>query len=185
MKRSNPFLFTACCSILLTAGACTPMTDATSRLQTVDNVDIERYAGLWYEIARYPNGFQTQCAGGTTAEYIIRDNGDVTVINRCNVGSLDGEVDTQEGFAQVVDEDTNAKLVVYFFFPFGGDYWIIDLDEENYEWAVVGEPSRSFLWILSRSPELDDDVMNGILERLPDQGYDPDRLQMTPQNTSS
>ena len=159
------------------------MADTNARLQTVENVDIERYAGLWYEIARYPNGFQTQCAGGTTAEYIIRDNGDVTVINRCNVGSLDGEVDTQEGFATVVDTDTNAKLLVYFFFPFGGDYWIIDLDEENYQWAVVGEPSRSFLWILSRTPELDADVMAGILSRLPAQDYDPDRLQMTPQNT--
>ncbi len=185
MLRSTRLLLAACCTMLITGTACMSLTDANARLQTVDSVDLERYAGLWYEIARYPNNFQSQCAGGTTAEYIVQDNGDVTVINRCNVGSLDGEIDSQEGFARVIDEDTNAKLVVYFFFPFGGDYWIIDLDEENYEWAVVGEPSRSFLWILSRSPELDEDVMNGILERLPDKGYDASRLQMTPQNTSS
>ena len=110
--------------------------------------------------------------------------GEISVLNECRVGSLDGELDSVEGYARIVDDESNAKLKVYFsFFP--GNYWIIDLDPTEgsapYEWAVVGEGTRSFLWILSRTPQLDDETLDGILDRLEDQGYDLDRIRWTPQ----
>lgn len=146
-------------------------------LPVVSDVDIQRYAGLWYEIASYPAPFQKGCTA-TTAEYTVMDDGTVRVLNRCNDGDLDGPVRSIEGQARVVDMDTNAKLKVSFFWPFEGDYWIIDLDE-NYEWAVIGEPRRQFLWILSRTPQMDPAVFDGIVSRLPELGYDPAKLEMT------
>jgi apolipoprotein D and lipocalin family protein len=148
-------------------------------LEVVPNVDLARYVGTWYEIASYPAPFQEGCTA-TTAEYTLRDDGTVRVINRCRDGSVDGPERIAEGSARVVDGDTNAKLKVSFFWPFEGDYWIIDLDE-NYEWAVIGEPRRRFLWILSRTPAMDAAVFDEILSRLPELGYDPARLEMTAQ----
>lgn len=148
-------------------------------LDVVEFVDLNRYIGKWYEIAKYPNSFEAGCVG-STAEYGIRDDGRISVFNTCREGGLDGELRTIEGSARVVDETTNAKLGVSFFI-FEAPYWIIDLDEENYQWAVVGEPSRQFLWILSRTPQLDDDVYQGIVDRLPEKGYDPAGLVVTPQ----
>ncbi|MFN0135432.1 MAG: lipocalin family protein [Phycisphaerae bacterium] len=148
-------------------------------LETVESVDIERYVGKWYEIARYPFAAQAGCTG-TTADYTLRDDGRVTVLNTCYVGSLDGEVQTIEGTARVVDEETNAKLAVSFFAFFEGPYWIIDLDPD-YQWAVVGTPIRTNLWILSRTPTLDEATYNDILTRLPDKGFDPARLELTEQ----
>lgn len=155
----------------------------TQPLETVEAVDLQRYLGTWYEIARYPAPFQEGCVG-STAEYILRDDGKIRVVNRCYDGSFDGKIRSVEGTARVVDERTNAKLKVSFFWPFEGDYWIIDLDDD-YQWAVVGEPQRKYLWILSRTPTLPDDVYQGIIARLPDKGYDPQKLQMTPQPQSA
>ncbi len=143
-------------------------------LDVVPEVEVERYMGLWYEIARYPNSFEQGCVG-STAEYTLMDDGRVRVFNRCFEGSLNGPANTIEGTARVADTQTNAKLKVQFFWPFEADYWIIALDED-YQWAVVGEPSRSFLWILSRTPQLDDAIYDQILADLPAQGYDPARL---------
>ncbi len=148
-------------------------------LDTVSNVDLQRYAGKWYEIASYPAPFQAGCTG-TTAEYTPRDDGKIGVLNTCNQDRLDGPVNSIQGTARVADPATNAKLKVSFFWPFEGDYWIIELDEE-YQWAVVGEPSRQFLWILSRTPTMDEALYESILSRLPDKGYDPARLQRTVQ----
>lgn len=148
-------------------------------LEVVEKVDIERYMGIWYEIAKYPNSFEAGCFA-VTAEYTLRDDGSVTVHNVCR--SEDGQSieRTITGFATVADKETNAKLTVYFFYPFGAPYWIIDLDQE-YRYAVVGDPTRSFLWILSRTPTLDEETYNGILSRLPAKGYDPARLELMPQ----
>jgi len=145
-------------------------------LDVVDNVEIERYTGRWYEIARYPNSFERGCVG-VTADYALRSDGRVDVVNTCRIGSLDGNVKTIEGVARVVDERTNAKLAVTFFWPFEGDYWILELGDE-YEYAVVGEPSRSFLWILSREPTMDESLYEDILGRLPAKRYDPDQLRL-------
>ena len=148
-------------------------------LRTVPQVDLNRYLGLWYEIASYPAWFQKGCTG-STAEYRLMTDGRIQVVNRCFKNSLDGPLKESKGKAEVVDTATNAKLKVWFFWPFKGDYWIIDLDGD-YQWAVVGVPSRKYLWVLSRTPHMDIEVYEGILTRLVDQGYDPDRLNLTPQ----
>ncbi len=155
------------------------MARAQLPLETVERVDIDRYLGTWFEIASYPAWFAKNCTG-VTAEYSLRGDDRLQVVNRCYKGSLDGKLKEARGRAKVVDQDTNAKLKVSFFGPFWGDYWVIDLDSE-YRWAVVGEPKRKYLWILSRTPTLDQETLEGILSRLPAMSYDPDRLQWTPQ----
>ena len=146
-------------------------------LDVVSFVDLERYMGTWYEIARYPHRFQEGCVG-TTATYSLRDDGKVDVLNQCYKGNVDGELKKAHGKAWVVDSGTNAKLKVSFFWPFTGDYWIIDLGE-RYEYAVVGHPDRRYLWILSRSPEMDDQLYNNIIEKLKTQSYDTGKLIRT------
>jgi apolipoprotein D and lipocalin family protein len=143
----------------------------------VSSVDLTRYAGTWYEIAHYPHRFQKGCVA-TTATYTLRSDGDVDVLNECRLNTLDGERSSAKGKAKVVDSMTNAKLKVTFFWPFYGDYWIIDLDE-HYTYAVVGHPSRDYLWILSRSPRMDDSVYEQILQRLRKQSYDTGKLLKT------
>ncbi|MCB9865843.1 MAG: lipocalin family protein [Phycisphaerales bacterium] len=148
-------------------------------LPVVQQVDLARYTGKWYEIARYPNTFERGCTAAT-ADYAQLEDGRIEVVNTCREGSVDGEIKTIRGTARVVDKDTNAKLKVTFFWPFAGDYWILALGDD-YQWAVVGEPSRSYLWILSRTPTLDEDVYQDILSRLPALGYDPALLEKTVQ----
>ncbi len=146
-------------------------------LEVVDSVDLDRYLGRWYEIASYPAWFQKNCTA-VTADYSLREDGRIKVINSCRKGSLDGKVKQTSGKAKVVNSASNAKLKVSFFGPFWGDYWIIDLDPD-YQWAVVGMPSRKYLWILSRTPQMDEAVLESIIARLPDAGYDPDKLEKT------
>jgi apolipoprotein D and lipocalin family protein len=148
-------------------------------LRTVPHVDLGRYLGNWYDIASFPQRFQRGCMG-TVATYTLRRDGDIDVLNRCRKGSLTGKEESAQGRARVVDRSTNAKLKVSFFRPFWGDYWIIDLGP-NYEYAVVGHPSRDYLWILSRTPTMDGAVYEGILGRLRQQGYEVARLNRTPQ----
>ena len=152
-------------------------------LEAVPKVDLERYLGTWYEIASYPQRYQEGCTG-TTATYTLRADGEIDVVNKCRKDSLDGPEDIAEGRARVVDPDTNAKLEVSFFWPFWGDYWIIDLGPD-YEYAVVGHPSHDYLWILSRTPTLDDGTYDAILGRLEEKGYPLDRLEKTLQPTGS
>lgn len=152
-------------------------------LKTVDYVDLKKYVGLWYEIAKIPNRFQDQCISGTTAKYIINKDGEIDVINSCI--NNDNEKDVAEGLARVVDKKTNAKLEVSFvsFFgwrPFWGDYWIIGLDE-NYQWAIVGTPNRKYGWILSRTPKLEEVVLTKIFTILKGQGYNPKDFEMSKQ----
>lgn len=152
---------------------------AEAPLSVVQKVDLDRYLGQWFEIASYPAWFARNCTG-VTADYSLREGGGIKVVNRCFKNSLDGQLKEARGRAKVVDSETNAKLKVSFFGPFWGNYWIVDLDPE-YRWAVVGEPKRKYLWILSRTPSLDKDTLDGILSRLPAKGYDANRLQWTPQ----
>lgn len=153
-------------------------------LVTVKQVDLNKYVGLWYEIAKIPNSFQDQCAYGTTAEYKIDEDGDIIVTNSCY--DDEGKIDVAEGLAKVVDKNTNAKLEVSFFSilgirPFWGDYWIIGLDD-NYQWAVVGTPNRKYGWVLSRTPSLPDSTMENIFEILKSQHYNPDDFEISKQN---
>ena len=146
-------------------------------LQTVEHVEVERYLGIWYEIANFPQSFQRGCTA-TTASYALREDGDIDVVNRCRKNSPDGPEKIAQGRARVVDRSTNAKLEVSFFRPFWGDYWIIDLGA-SYEYAVVGHPGRDYLWILSRTPTMDDRTYETIVERLKAQGYETSRLVRT------
>lgn len=174
MKRLAPLLS------LLPLVACDEPDSST--LQAVEQVDVEQYMGTWYEVASFPMRFQEGCTG-TTATYTL-DGDRVEVLNRCFEDSLDGEEKEAKGKARIVDTESNAKLEVSFFGPFWGDYWIIDL-AEDYSYAVVGHPERSYLWILSRTPEMDPALYQEITDRLVDEsGYDLSRLQQTVQFTN-
>ena len=157
--------------------------DMKNEPEVVNHVDLSKYAGLWYEIAKIPNRFQKHCVSGTTAQYKIRDDGKIEVINSCI--ESDGEKDIAEGVAKVVDESTNAKLEVSFVSIFGinlfwGDYWIIGLDD-NYEYAVIGTPTRKYGWILARSPKLDELKLKEAYAVLTSQGYNVSEFEMTKQ----
>lgn len=158
----------------------------TQNLAVVDSIDLRRYAGTWYEIARLPNRFQGKCLGNVTATYTLLEDGDIMVVNRC-LGE-NGEYTEAEGLARRANsEGSNAKLKVRFapsflsFLPFvWGDYWVIDL-APDYSYAVVGEPNREYLWILSRTPTMDENILSEVLRRVSAQGYDLSRLMRTKQ----
>lgn len=149
-------------------------------LETVPYVDLNRYAGKWYEIASYPQKFQKGCHC-TTAEYSLSDKGYVIVVNRCNKDSIDGKQSSIKGKAFVEKNSGNAKLKVRFFWPFSGKYWIIDL-ADDYTYAVVSHPNRKYLWILSRTPSMNDNTYDQILTRLKQKGFDLSILRKTVQS---
>jgi apolipoprotein D and lipocalin family protein len=150
-------------------------------LPTVASLDLDRYAGTWHEIARYPNFFERMCARDVTAQYTRNQDGTIAVVNSCR--KEDGTTARADGVARVV---APAKLEVRFapawlsFLPFvWGDYWVIDL-APDYSYSVVGAPGRDYLWILARSPQLDDATMAAITAKLPALGFDPARLVKSP-----
>ncbi len=149
-------------------------------LQTVANVDLNSYVGKWHEIASYPQRFQKGCQC-TTAEYTLSDKGYVIVENRCNRDSITGKQSYIKGKAFVEKNSGNAKLKVQFFWPFKGKYWIIDL-ADNYSYAVVSHPNRKYLWILSRTPKMDNTIYQQILSRLKEKEFDLTKLQLTAQS---
>ena len=149
----------------------------TEPLEVVPHVDIQRYLGTWYEIATIPQRFQRGCVG-VTAHYSLRPDGAIDVVNVCRKETLDGKVRSVRGKAWVVEKATNAKLKVRFFWPFTGDYWIIDLDPD-YRWAVVGHPARSYYWILSRTPQMDPALYDELLRRAAAKGYDTSKIKKT------
>ncbi len=148
-------------------------------LQTVANVDLNKYLGKWYEIASYPQRFQKGCHC-TTAEYSLSPKGYIIVENRCNKDSVDGKQAYIKGKAFIDKNTGNAKLKVQFFWPFKGKYWIIDL-ADDYSYAVVSHPNRKYLWILSRTPKMKDEVYKQILSRLKENGFDLSKLKVTEQ----
>ena len=154
-----------------------PIDITAQTLATVNSVDLNRYAGKWYEIASFPQRFQKGCHC-TTAEYILTDKNYVVVKNSCRLDSITGKAITIQGKAFVKKKSGNAKLKVQFFWPFKADYWIIDLDKE-YQYAVVGHPSRDYLWILSRTPIMNDSTYSAITTRVKNLGYDLSRLKKT------
>ena len=148
-------------------------------LETVKSVDLEKYAGLWYEYASFPARFQKGCTN-TTAEYKLSPKGYVIVINKC---TREKDRTGIEGKAFVVPNSGNAKLKVQFFWPFRGDYWILEL-ADDYSWAAVGNPRRNYLWILSRTPSMDENLYNEITSRVAAKGFDISRLQKTSQSAN-
>lgn len=143
----------------------------------VPALDLQRYAGRWYEIAAFPMFFQRNCVGDTTADYALTPEGAVAVTNRCR--TADG-FDEARGKATVVEGSGNARLKVSFFWPFRSDYWVIGLDPD-YRWAAVGNPNRKYLWILSRTPALAPELLEAALKAAAGQGYDLGQLRYTKQ----
>ena len=148
-------------------------------LQVVPYVDLGRYVGTWYEIASFPQSFQRGCFC-TTATYSLSEKGFIIVENRCNRNGINGEESYIKGKAFVEKNSGNAKLKVQFFWPFRGKYWIIDLDKD-YTYAVVSHPNKKYLWILSRSPEMDLQTYQEILSKLETKGFDLSLLKKTMQ----
>lgn len=162
----------------------TGIVGAKPPLRVVDTVDLPRYVGRWYAIAHIPTSFERACAQGTTATYTLLPNGQIEVLNECF--TADGQVNQARGRAWLPDAKAPAKLKVSFVSLFGlrffpADYWVIDL-APDYSYAVVGHPSRSYGWILSRTPMLPSAVLAGIQERLVAQGYDWSRFRVIPQD---
>jgi len=158
-----------------------PVVAENAPLPVVPQLDLTRYAGTWHEIARYPNFFERMCVGGVTADYRANPDSTIRVINACRKD--DGSTARAEGVARIV---APAKLEVRFapewlaFLPFvWADYWVIDL-APDYSYAVVGDPARAYLWILARTPRMDEATYRGILARVADLGFDPERLLRNP-----
>lgn len=152
--------------------------------ETVKSVDLKKYVGVWYEIAKIPNWFQKSCSCCTTAEYILESDGKIKVINSCTQSN--GNRKITEGVAKIISGSNNSKLEVSFFSilgirPFWGDYWIIGLDE-NYSYAVVGSPDRKYGWILSRTAKLSEQKSNEAFEILRKKGYDTKTFEFSGQN---
>ncbi len=173
MRRFALFLF----AMILSAAPALPAIAA--EVTSVDQLDITRYAGQWHEIARLPMFYQRDCVGGGTAQYTLRDDGLVGVHNSCR--NEDGETDTVEGIARR-DKDHPGRLEVRFapdwlsWLPLTwADYWVIAVDPD-YQWAVVGEPGREYLWILSRTPEMSRARFDELKALATDMGYDLETL---------
>jgi apolipoprotein D and lipocalin family protein len=162
----------------MTATHCSGENKNMKPLQVVDQVDIKRYLGGWHEIARLPNRFQKDCFD-SRADYRLREDGDLKVLNTCRQNGQNGKLNSAKGKAWIVDQKTKAKLKVRFFWPFSGDYWIIDLDK-HYSYAVVGTPDRKYLWILARRPTMDENLYQSILVKIKTQGFDINKLIVEP-----
>ena len=179
MKPSLPFLAAGAVVAGLLLASCATRGPARAPLPTVPEVDLARYVGKWYEIASYPAFFQRGCSG-STAEYALRPDGRIAVTNRC---WKEGRLETARGVASVVRGSGNARLKVRIGpVPIAGDYYVIALDRERYRWAVVGHPSRNYLWILSREPRMDPAQYDRIVADVERLGYDRNRIQRTDQS---
>jgi len=161
----------------------------SDQVRTVDAVDLDRYLGDWFEIARFPNRFQRSCTGDVRATYTRRSDGRIDVVNRCRAS--DGHVIEARGVARIVDARTSAKLEVRFapavlsFLPFvWGDYWIVGL-ADDYSWSVVGSPDRAYLWILARTSTLEPARLDAARAAARANGFDIDRLAMTRHTSTS
>ena len=167
-----------------TLPASTARAQTAAPVRTVASVDLDRYAGDWIDIARFPNRFQRQCVGDVRASYARRSDGRIDVVNRCRTANGEKEA---RGIARIVDEPTSAKLKVRFAPAWlsvlpnvWGDYWIIGL-APDYSWAVVGDPDREYLWILARASRLDDASCAAAHAAARDNGFNVDRLVPTTQ----
>lgn len=172
--RILALLFFCCASAAATA-------QASAELQSVPFLDVQRYLGRWHEIARFPNRFQQKCVGDTSADYSLRPDGTLSVLNQCRLSN--GRMEQALGVARQIGGQQSAKLQVRFapawlsFLPVvWGNYWVIDLDE-HYELVAVSEPRREYLWILSRTPTVDEARYRALIARLQAMGLDVSKLQ--------
>ena len=166
-------------ALAATLGACSGAAGQSTVPEPAKPVELSLYLGRWYELARYDMVFERGCEG-VTAEYALKPDGMVRVLNTCRKGAANGPVKTAEGRAKVVPDSRGAKLKVAFFGPFYADYWVLDR-ADDYSWAIVGEPTRKYLWILSRDATPDDAALAALVARAAALGYDTSRLHMTQQ----
>lgn len=145
--------------------------------QPAKAVALDQYLGRWYEYGRYEAPFQKDCEA-VTADYSLREDGKVKVVNSCRKGDVDGEADQSTGRAKIVEGADGAKLKVSFFGPFYGDYWVLDRGT-NYEWSIVGEPSGRYLWMLTREAKPDAELQALLKRRVIELGYDWSLVRMT------
>jgi apolipoprotein D and lipocalin family protein len=171
--KPNRYLVAIAAAALLALAGCTTRHPP---LPTVQAVDLERYSGIWYEIARLPNSFQSMCASDIQATY-QPDGNAVAVLNQCRTEN--GKLEQASGIAKVVAGSHGAKLRVSFFRPFYGDYWILELDP-GYRWVLVGEPGRKYAWILAREPKLDAATREMLLSQAAALGFDRQAFIETP-----
>ena len=157
-------------------------------VRTIASLDVPKYLGTWYEIAKFPNWFQKKCVGNTKAVYSMRADSNLKVLNSCK--NADGVVSEAEGTARQIGAQDSPKLEVRFapawlsFLPMvWGDYWVIDLDPQ-YQVAAVSDPKREYLWVLSRTLQLDKKVYEDLLQRLQAQQFDVRKLEITPQSAA-
>jgi len=143
-------------------------------IKAVSGLELERYLGKWFEIARITHRFEKGCVGAT-AEYSLLPDGKIKVVNSCRMGALDGKFKQAVAKAWLPDKKVTSKLKVRFFWPFTGNYWVISLGSD-YEYAVVSEPNRKYLWILSRTPQMDKELYNRLIGWLKEQGYDISKI---------
>ncbi len=183
-------------TLLLSAGAV--QADALPPVRSV-GIDLNRYLGKWYEIAAFPMFFQRRCLGDTTAEYRLRPDGDIDVVNRCRAENGSEQAQGKAWVAAVAGNGENSaekpgesrapgdgqngalingQLKVSFFWPFRADYWVIGLDPD-YRWALVGNPNRKYLWLLARTPQIAKDDLDQALQIARAQGYDLGSLRFT------
>jgi len=171
-KRRNIFLLGMGFILLLFPSCATSLSVKDSQM-LVDSVDLQRYAGLWYQVGRYPNSFQKGTCAVSTAEYTLDAKGRVQVLNRCWSDYYGGSYSQQVRAVGRPADETNSRLLVTFFGLFTANYLIIELDQENYQWAAVSTSNQGNLWILSREPALDEKIYQQILNSLAGKGFDP------------
>ena len=168
--------FLVICSLILAATTAS----SASEVPVVPAVDLKRYAGKWYDIARFPTRFQKACASDVTADYTLKSDGGIEVLNACKEAG--GKLKQAKGSAKLANKSgPNSKLKVTFFWPFYGDYWIINLDPD-YKWAVVGAPGRDYLWILSRTPQISEELYQKLSDDAKQKGFDTAKLVRTKQS---
>jgi apolipoprotein D and lipocalin family protein len=178
MKTSLPVVASSVVVLALFGCAGTPR--ALGPLRLVESLDVQKYLGRWYEIARFTKGFEKNIVGAA-AEYSLRDDGRIRVVNSGFRATLDGRYTEAKGVAWRPDPRRPAAFKVSFFWPFAGDYLVFGLDQESYSWALVGANSREYLWFLARTPEISDELYQKMRQLAQDQGYDLSTLYKVPQ----
>lgn len=148
---------------------------------TVKELDLKRYMGTWYEIARFDHSFERGLAG-VTATYALQEDGKISVLNQGFKGGLDGKKSSAKGKARMPDPSQPGKLEVSFFAFFYAPYWVLDLDTVNYQYALIGSPGQDYLWILGRSPQMSSEIYDKLVNKAASLGYDTSKLLRVEQN---
>jgi lipocalin len=181
MKKRNVLLLVSTV-LLASLISCATTETEDNLIETVPSLDIPSYMGRWYEIARYPHGFEKNLVGAV-ADYTLRPDGKVSVVNSAFKKTLDGKYTQVKAVARRPNDADPGRLKVKFFGLFSGDYLVFALDTEAYQWALVGDDSRKYLWILSRTAEVSPQLLERLKNLASEAGYDVNRLYYVPQKT--